>query len=76
MTTLKSIFRAAVLLSLSAIMLITLFAEPSETSESFLKDMLLTKSISAVSAFALWFFFSKWRKADRWISYYDNQTND
>lgn len=60
MNTLKSAFRASVILTLAAIAFVCFFAEPMETSDTFWRDLVLTKALSLASGFAAYILYTLW----------------
>lgn len=60
MNTLKPAFRASVILTLAAIAFVCFFAEPMETSDTFWRDLVLTKVIALVSGLAAYILYTLW----------------
>lgn len=60
MNTLKSAFRASAILTLMAIAFVSFFSNPDASSDTFWRDLVLTKVIALVSGFAAYILCTLW----------------
>lgn len=60
MNTLKSAFRASAILTLMAIAFVSFFFNPDASSDTFWRDLVLTKVIALVSGFAAYILYTLW----------------
>lgn len=60
MSNLKSAIRASVILTLAAIAFVCFFAEPMENSDTFWRDLIVTKAISLASGFTAYILYTLW----------------
>lgn len=60
MNTLKSAIRASVILTLMAIAFVSFFFNPDASSDTFWRDLVLTKVIAFVSGLAAYILYTLW----------------
>lgn len=60
MNTLKPAFRASAILTLMAIAYVSFFSNPDASSDTFWRDLVLTKVITLVSGFAAYILYTLW----------------